>query len=280
MKKYIPSVLIGILWGILQSLTFLNSTESVYLSDIVWKLSFPAVYFIPTSLIDMTFQMIPFFLFQAVYGIFLYRHFCTASVYYFTRCEQRKVWFLKELLHLYPIVLTYLLVNALFCIGIVWTSGHIVMDFTGCILFVYYLIIYSLWLFFTVIIMNLLATKKGSGIGFLVVCGGQLIAVTSLVLWEQVFPLDGTGKTEQNLFLLKCNPAAHLVLDWHTSRLETVNKKLSQFNFGFNPNQLNMEFDLNQTCIVFLILCIIAIILGCQIVERHEVLTDMETGGT
>lgn len=85
MKDYIKCAVIAIIWGILQSLYYFNSEGNVVLSDVVLYCSISALGIIPAYLIEETLKMIPFFIFQILFGTLIYHHFCTASVYYFSR---------------------------------------------------------------------------------------------------------------------------------------------------------------------------------------------------
>ena len=50
----------------------------------------------PVYLIMLSLEMLPFFLFQMLFGIRIYRHYCTASVYFFSRCTYKVRWFVKR----------------------------------------------------------------------------------------------------------------------------------------------------------------------------------------
>lgn len=271
MKKFVPSILISVMWGLLRSMDYIGTNEHVYLSDIIMKLSFCKTEFVPASLIDMSFQMFPHFIFQAIYGIYLYQHFCTASVYYFSRYPHRIAWFIKELIQLYTIIIQYFLFLVISCSAAVCFENKLVLNTTDLIVFLYYLVIYSFWMFFAIVLINLLSIKFGSGNAFSFVCGGQLVSIASLFMWHRYLLLSGTEKAARNMFFLKLNPAAHLVFDWHSSNLEEINMKF---------NRLGHSFSLNETCAGFILLCIIAVIAGCYIIDTQELFhSDLENGG-
>ena len=49
-----------------------------------------------SELLSFTLRLLPFLVFQALAGISFYRHYCTASVYIFSRMPNRLKWYRKE----------------------------------------------------------------------------------------------------------------------------------------------------------------------------------------
>lgn len=273
MKKYYRAVGFGILWGIVQNFVFFYKGEEVSLSRVIWQLNFPGMSFSVLQLVDMVLGMFPFFVFQILYGTFLYRRFCTASVFYFSRCTNRVRWFLKETLGLYLVSVVYFAVIVVTRVGLQLCNSSVVVDRMSVVLTVYSVAASSLWGYLTAVIMNLVAIKKGSSTGFIAVAGGQIALIMILSLWDRngFFSMEDTVHLARNSFLLKCNPAAHLVLDWHSTFLDPENELL---------NRLNIAFDLSETIAVFLVLTGAVMAVGCFIIKRHELLTNnVETGG-
>lgn len=273
MKKYYRAVGFGILWGIVQNFVFFYKGEEVSLSRVIWQLNFPGMSFSVLQLVDMVLGMFPFFVFQILYGTFLYRRFCTASVFYFSRCTNRVGWFLKETLGLYLVSVVYFAVIVVTRVGLQFGTCSVVVDRLSVFLTVYYVAVSSLWGYLTAIVMNLIAIKKGSSTGFIAVAGGQIALIMILSLWDRngSFSMEDTAHLARNGFLLKCNPVAHLVLDWHSTFLDPENEML---------NRLNIAFDLSETIAVFLVLAGAVMAVGCVIIKRHELLTNnVETGG-
>ncbi|WP_060664213.1 hypothetical protein [Bacillus sp. CHD6a] len=248
----------AILWGGFQAIFFLSVKGEVIFSDIILKFGFSEVSINLVYLIELSIQFLPFFIFQILFGTVIYQHFCSASIYYFSRCHHRGKWFLKESLKLYSYSLIYPLTMVGFATIIASSTNEILFDQASIILFFYYLAIHSLWLFITALLMNIMSIRFDSSIGFMVIVGFQLFCVSMLLLWEDV------SLTNQSAFFLKLNPISHLILSWHNSN-----------NLGLNDriNFLNIDLSLNASILYFFILCLLSVGSGLFIVKKQEWIT-------
>ena len=167
-------LLIGVLCGGLSGLSSFPEEGDVSLAMIVNVLSFGEFNIDTTYIYFFLIRYFPFLLFQALWGVYIYRHFCTASVYFFTRVENRKKWYLGETGKLFLYVFFYLLVLVIsysFCIG--W-NHRLIIDMKGIVLLLYFLINQTLWLFSMTLFINLLSICWGSSNGFLTIAGLQM----------------------------------------------------------------------------------------------------------
>lgn len=102
-KKSVPLVSMAVLCGALLSLAFVNPHNGqITLAELVLQLSgsrgdLPLGTSLP-ELLSFSIKMAPYFLFELYIGVYLYRHFCTASVYVFSRTIHRTRWYIKECL--------------------------------------------------------------------------------------------------------------------------------------------------------------------------------------
>lgn len=62
------------------------------------------------ELIGFMLRMMPNYIMILVFGNKLYGHFCTASIYVFSRCPNRMKWYGKELLQLINLICIFELV--------------------------------------------------------------------------------------------------------------------------------------------------------------------------
>lgn len=274
MRRYGAGALAAMLCGAFSSLYFFSVRAEVTVSALVLQYSFSETYFTITYLVEMTLRMLPLFVFQILYSTAIYRHFCTASVYYFTRRTNRVAWFLREALGLYPVAVVYMLVMMAAGAGVAACANPIVVDPAGLPLLAYQVAIYALWLCAVTLAMNLFAMKLGSAAGFSVVAAMQLFCIALLNLRNRALPLEFVEDAAlllRNGRLLQLNPIAHLVLSWHSSRIPAVNGVINQFD---------IEFDLNVSLIAFAALNLLVLAVGCAVVKRHDLLVaNAETGG-
>jgi hypothetical protein len=271
MNNYIKCFLASAFCGIIQSLFYLGLRKTIYFSDIIIEFGFPIPSMEMVDLMRMSMSFFPLFLFQMLFGTYIYRHFCSASVYYLSRCENRVTWFLKEVLSLYPFMILYIVIMVLVGTLVAEIANQVIYDRESLLLFIYYILIHSLWLFITTLLMNIIAIKLDSGLAFIFTVGIQLSFILLILFSADLFPLDDKLYGVRNSILLQLNPASHLVLYWHSSFIETLDNRI---------NSLNIQFDLNRSVILFILLSVIIVVIGTIIVKKQDlILTNNETGG-
>lgn len=260
-RSLIKCLVVAILWGAFQSIFYLGTSGELLLSDLIIHFGFSEVEFIIVYLIDLSIKFLPFVLFQALFGTYIYQHFCTASIYYFSRTPKRVAWFLNESLELYLLALIYPIMMIISGLALGSINNQIIFDQASFILLIYYVLIHSFWLFITTVLINILAIKVDSSFGFIVVVGFQMAMIMMLLLWSNVFPLVDSANIARHGLLLKLNPIAHLILTWHTSGIEALNARL---------NYWDIPFDLNTSVIVFLLISLVVVVIGSIVVKRQE----------
>ncbi|SEN56665.1 hypothetical protein SAMN04488134_101372 [Amphibacillus marinus] len=264
-------LIIAIGLGFIESFVFFTMEGTVNWSDIILHFGFSEIEIIFVYLIELSIRLLPIILFQAFFGTYIYQRFCSASVYYFSRCPNRIRWFLKEASKLYLLAFIYPFLMVLTTIVVVPFIKTIHFDHVAVLIFIYYLLIHSMWLFITTLMINVLSIKFDSGLGFVIVTGLQITSVTLMLLWEKVWPLVDNPSVAFHSLLLKFNPIAHLILPWHSSKNADINNLI---------NQYNLSFDLNESVLLFLLLSSMALGLGCLIIKQQEwIVLNRESGG-
>ena len=72
-------------------------------------------------------------------------------------------------------------------------------------------------------------------------------------------------------WMIKINPFAHLNIKLHSSSWEIINRAI---------NAKNIDFDLNISVALYILLAILTIFAGGVIVNKHNfIMTNQETGG-
>ncbi len=269
MRRIWLCVGVAVIFGITESVP--GSAQIVDFSEVLVHSSFLQMTFRLEHLLDFALRIIKFLVFQSLWGIYIYRHFCAASVYFFSRKANRIQWFLKESMQLYAYAFLYMA-----SIGITataWTMCRCTVVFSkeSFGLLIYYMAYYPLWLFATTLLINILAIWLTSGPAFCIVAGIQLVMITSLNLWDSLLSIETELHAVRNEMLLQWNPAAHLVLGWHDSHAIAVEqaKEIICINIG-----------MNTTVIYFLALSILVLAAGILVVNRKDIIaSNIETGG-
>ena len=200
-------ILIGILSGICISLGFIRPFDGVItLSELVLQLSGSrgelSMSCNLVELIGFMLRMMPNYIMILVFGNKLYGHFCTASIYVFSRCPNRMKWYGKEMLQLINFIcifeLVFLSTTAIASV----LRYQVIFSVGGFILLGCHALIFMLWNFTLVLLVNLLAINIGS----------SAADIIDVFLW--------------------LNPVAHTVLGWHRSTLLEVELANSRYSLN------------------------------------------------
>ena len=257
MNILIKSAVVAALFSILQTILLFNQPDSAgifMLSEIIIHFSFGEL---PTEhyyIAEASLRMFPLLIFQIFFGVYIYHRFCSASVYYFSRCDNRIRWFIKESLRLYPYTVMYPFIIIGVSVMMTAIFHSVQVNSASLILLMYYLVIYSLWLFIATVLINMIAIRFGnSAFGFAIVSGLQFSFLLSLLAIDS----DSTP----NALLLKLNPFSHLVIKWHSSHLDSVDRLINKFG---------IDFDLNLSIILLFVVAIVVVVIGMTIVKKQQ----------
>lgn len=257
------TILLAIIIGIFSLGTGIFAYNNTSIAQIILHSAFSGVEYYPQYVVFLSYQYMPLLIFQVIFATYIYKHFCSASVYFFSRNINRIKWFLEESGKLYIHTVLYLIVFNL--VGIIVTSLFIkvTIDKGVLLLIVYYILIHSLYLFFSTLAINIVAIISSSEIGFIVVEGIALLQMGMyLMLGKRIQDdiIEGI-----NLFMLKSNIIANLIFPVHSSHIQSVNKFI---------NEKGIDFDLNFSIIYYFILSMIIIIVGAYIVKKKEFIVN------
>lgn len=267
MRKYQNHVILltAVLGGLFLSIMYVNPYDgTIPLSQLILQLCGSrgtfALSFSMTDLISFAMRLTPFLVLECYMGIAVYRHFCTASIYVFSRYPNRRKWYWREMGSVGAEIMMFQGVLLFFTILISTVRYQVVVDKAGIILACSYFFIYGLWMYKITVIINLAALWLGSSTSYAVVLGVQMLEITLL------------GATDMwNCYgMLKYNPIAHLMLGWHGSRIESLGSVLLE------PYQ---GLDLSASLLFEVITCGILLAVGSVIVRKHNLLiSDSEMG--
>lgn len=211
-----------------------------------------------SGLLSFTLRLLPSLVFQALAGISLYRHYCTASVYIFSRMPNRMRWYAKECTLLVLETLLYqavILVAAIALAEVRWTITHISQ---GLPLLMYHLLIWSLWTFAFTLGVNLLAIFAGSSTAFAFLAAVQMVCISALVILNHL-----ESRPELAELLKRANPVTCLIFSWQTSRFSS----------------LGGEIYWEDSLALVLVAAVALAALGGYLVQNHDLLVSNTDGG-
>lgn len=277
MRKYRPLLLLllAVLGGIILSLTYIRPYEGhITLAEAVLQLSGSRGEFEMgghlLGLADFTARLLPVFVFEVCFGVMLYRHFCTASVYVFARCPRRLDWYLREVWALACSVLLFQILLMASALSVAALQYRVTVDAGGVLLAACHLAVYAMWTFAMTLLINLFAVWWGSGAGFAVVMGLQMAFVALLALEETVRAYLGT-EVKPKGSLLRWNPAAHLVMGWHSSGIDVLDRAI---------HSSYETIPMGASLLLCLGISIAVVLFGAVFVTKHDLLiSDVEKGG-
>ena len=211
------------------------------------------------ALLDLTLRLLPSLIFQALAGISLYRHTCTASVYVFSRMPNRLKWYGKEcgILALQTLLYQALVLAAAIGVSAVrWTVTDVAH---GLPVLLCHLLIWSLWTFAFTLEVNLLAIFVGSSTAFAALAAVQMVCISALIVLNR---LEDNPALAQ--LVKRVNPITCLILSWQTSRFTPLG---------------GGGIYLEDSLALVLILAAGVAVLGGHLVERHDLLVSHSDGG-
>ena len=270
--KYGGYVVIAVVCGVLLSFSRINPyTGQISLQELVLQLSGSQGEFTMGlyygAMVDFGFLMLPFFLYQFYGGIQLYRQFCVASVYIFSRTTNRMKWYFTELWELCKglFVLQVFLQGTTILVAllrweVVWTGD-------GWLLLGVHVLLFTLWTLTMALGVNLLALIWGSSTGFLVVFAIQAGMLAALCTGSKLELADPA--LARLLFL---DPISRLVLGWQSSGIFELE--------GMLPAQYGHVLTLSGSLLLLVLILVAVVVLGLIVIQKKDILvSNLETGG-
>jgi hypothetical protein len=265
----------GVPCGIFLALAYVNPYHGVItLSNLIFQLSGSRgdYAFLPAfhDIISLTIRMIPQFLFELLAGTELYRHFCTASVYIFSRTTNRLLWYVREVWILFCNTLLYQLIVTGTVLILTNLRYQVSIDSNGIQTVVFHVILNFLWTYSMTLLVNFLAVKWGSNSGFFGVCAAQICFLSLL------FPLStSNADSTYGTWSLFYNPISRLILEWQVGTANTGSDSLDIL-----LRHTGSFYSLSSSALCFLLLSVLILISGAIFICQHDLLiSDLETEG-
>ena len=212
-----------------------------------------------SELLSFTLRLLPFLVFQALAGISFYRHYCTASVYIFSRMPDRLRWYARECALLALETLLYQALVLAAAIGVSAARWTVTDVAHGLPVLLCHLLIWSLWTFAFTLGVNLLAIFVGSSTAFAALAAVQMVCISALIVLNR---LEDNPALAQ--LVKRVNPITCLILSWQTSRFALLG---------------GGGIYLEDSLALVLILAAVVAVLGGYLVARHDLLVSHSDGG-
>lgn len=268
MKSYMKLLLLAAICGVMNIYGGILDHTSINLSGIIYAMGFGGISFLPAGISDVMYWYVPLLLFHIFYGTFLYRHFCSASVYYFSRTGNRMRWYIGETFRLFCLCILYLVVMSFSGIAVVSCFLKLEYGTESFYLLFYYLLLFSLFLFVSTLAINVLSVLWNNTIAFCVVEGIYTLGIAVYLCMGQWMD---SRYLREHMAWLRWNPFAHLVFCVHSSKISGVNQIINEYKF---------VFDLEESVFVYFIAAVIVIVLGGIIIKKHDfIMLNKETEG-
>lgn len=268
-NKLLPGLGIGLAGGVLLAFLFINPYQGeISLSEAVLQLSGSSGEFalmpVFRDLISFTIRLLPNYIFEMYLGTELYHHFCTASIYVFSRTPHRIRWYMKEVAGVWIVTLFVQMMQMFASIFVTALRYQVVVNQSGIVLMLFHIVVYAMWFFAMTLLLNLLAIQFGSNHAFLIV-GGIQFAFTALLELVNLYEI----MPQFSRYFLNCNPIAHLVIGWHTGRVEILREALDSSYHG-----VYMESSLFWMVGI----SVVVIVCGMYLVWKHDFLNTYTEG--
>lgn len=260
-QKQITLAFVGILMGAMQC-AFIRENDWLF-SEMVCCLGFGNVSISISSLVEFVMAWLPILFFQVWLGNCIYEQYCVSSIFFFSRCTKKVRWYFKEIGKLCLSTLTYIgmMILGAYMLGCV--RGQIIWDDKAGIVLFYYVAIYSMWLFTSVLVINVIGILWDNSKSFTIVAGLQSGLTAVYAIFEGWFRFEDLTESElqTRVMLLKINPVSNLVLKWHSNNWK---------NTPVLSNMWGFEYEFTDTLLILMAVMLAVVIVGVYIIKRID----------
>ena len=285
MKYYLRFLIVPLILGLVTFISWGANVPGLPATFVLLGTAFRDAELMPSGIPETLLSYLPLLLFQIFYGTMIYRHFCTASVYYFSRKTNRVKWFLPECAKLFLYAVAYTAVLLFSAVGIVAAFGSLQWNQGFWPLCIYYLATWSLFLFFTTLAVNVLSVLLTGSAAFLIV---EAACFLNVLVYSVLDPLSrNAADYEPPAYMTPGYVEPNFLKDWmwaiRPNFIANLNLSLHSHGLGVPEGLINtkdLDFGLNGSVLYFFILSVVVLTAGCLIVAKHSFIeSNKETGG-
>lgn len=192
------------------------SMESVYAEKIISSLGMGLFEINGAAIIEIGLRMIPFWVFQILYGTQIYINICEGGVYYIYRCTNRGNWIIRQMMVQFGLCFLYGFIY--YIIAFIFAYVVFGVNILQCIgLIIWGAFVLSLYSYCSVIFVNLISFLYNSALGIVLTLGSQMLLISLFLLFQRGAILDIYSTFNiVNVSILKYNILAHFVTAWHS----------------------------------------------------------------
>jgi len=258
-KRIGKYALLGGCAGIYYAFLYINPYGGkIGLSELILQLSgnradFPPGFY-AGGLLNLMMVLLPVYVCSAYAGVELYRHYCTASVFIFSRIEKRLSWYIPCVLKILCYAILFEVTAVITAAGISLIRHTVTMDSGSLYLCLMHILIHGLYLFILAMLVNFAAIRFGSSRSYIAVISVQMAFTTLLLIHKDDHLLD----------LVKYNPMANLIISWHIADIQVMQNGMDLIPFAFS-------------ILYFTAIALLISVIGAVIVRKHDlIVNDME----
>lgn len=237
---------------LIQTIAYREFTYDTMSNFILSRINFREHYITSGDIVLLAMDMFPVIVFEVVYGIYIYRRFCTASVYYFSRQDNRLSWYGCECLKLFGYTVMFFGSYAIFHIIYGTSVMGIKMDSNGFYTLCCCLMMQIMYTFIFVFWINMLSILFGGQNATVLIMGIQYAFVFLLQVAE--YEKKVTDVYSWKLYL---NPFANVVAAWHSDIPQ--------------GNLLETKFTTSHSVIYFSFILIVSVIVGGICIKNMDI---------
>lgn len=269
-KTFFAPVLLGLFYYII----LFSRGEILSLEGVAVKYGFGDADISPEYAGTMILWYLPVVSVHYIYGMYIFRHYCSSAVYYFIRTPKRGRWFIAECLNMLAKIVMFIFFMFAATCFLMWISGCMESsDVCGLKFAASYIFIFALFCFFTSTLMNIIAIISSSDTGFVIVESICLIFVMGLMNMHKYF---NSERFVNGGILYKFNPVSHLMMSFHISSFSDSERLRKAANMMIRFD--DFHFSAWESAVVFAVLSAAAVCFGTMVVQRTDVIAEKAEG--
>jgi hypothetical protein len=254
-RKYL---LVSIVWAIIRSMEFMAfSRGKESMTSILINIGLGQPHFSTGYMTLIFYDLFPIILFQMIFGVSIYQHFCIANAYYFSRLSNKLKWYKNEVLILLSFAVIYFILYIGTTVGIMYITNCGYFDSETLVTMFYVFAYESIFTFAFTLLINIISIIFGSHNSFVIVFSIQVFCISSLLIFNDFLSLKGVGG-----LLFKLNPISNLIFSWHSSDNAMLNSKI---------NIHSIHFSLNSSLLYLVIISSIVVISGALLIKKVDI---------
>jgi|GEM_PF-6645104 len=222
-RMVFTACLLGLFCGALQMYPLMSFYESkLCLREVVDYFGLIEADYSMLYLGEMVVSYLPILVFHVLFGNVIYKNFCVAGIYYFTRTEKIGVWIAKEALKTLCFSVLYALCTIISGFVVCNCYGKLIFEIDKITVFEFfsYIILVSLFVYITTIAINSFAILTESGLGFVISEAVIMFTMVCFCAYKDLFGEYDT--TDIHSWFLKVNPFRHLIFLFKISPINHI----------------------------------------------------------